>query len=697
MIDLNRDPRQPLRTCCSAVALWLLVGWAAGAQNLHASPPDTDPAGTPAIGTGELESDLEALVGEGLMIPVAEGSPSLSEYLQAGDPALLVEALPDLVAEARERVVEEEETFEPVDTFEEEDPELDRIRRHLAERMAETREDPRKLLAALYLGERTTARPDWYDSLSEETLASIRETLAEQEAIEREEPTFLGVTVDEPAEPFDEAREEVTLYPEELEDEIFRQGDDDGIVTGDALPAEDGEPDGSDSGTSTVTVALTAATSCNDPAPFWPPGPFQVSEYMRGTVTAVIVYLNRRGGVWGPLEVDRQRRVTRFAHDVWEKEARRRGSNLSFRIVERHVDLRGTSAPPERWSENFMLYTSLIQLGVPFPGRDLRRERWWEHGQSQRLRDLRAAANHFRGRTGTDWAYLVFAVDAGWSADPKFRNGAGAYAYLNGGATFVNSTAWEFTGANHYAMTHELGHVFGALDHYRDSSVRCGDRGGYLGTPLTIHEDGLRLSGCTGDSVDVMDRYSRVWLSGPVGGQVPITGVTRSQVGMTGIERWPYLDLKLIGVHRVEISSRPLYLYLVRYEAEVGAVRRVGPEPGSEPGSMTGAKAYVTPARLRRIEFRQPWRSYLDPWTWDRIPIRSPGTTQVQCGSLLAARWDRPVEAIKVRVQDGSRHGSTGGWLDFRLTGAQVVSRSGGPITLQDHAVVPGGAESIFW
>ncbi len=640
---------------------------------------------------------LEAFRGTHLSASLPADSPLAEEYLETGDPALLARLLPELFA--RTTGDGDETAGEEPPPPMAEDPELEGIFRHHAERMMETRSDPRKLAAALYLGDGLEGSSEPPVAPSEEVL----EILAEQEAYEREHPTFLGISVDVPAEPADASEPLPALGAGEPDAELRPGIVEDAAAIGHGvhleIPAAAEERPVDGSGVSTSVAALTAAKSCADPTPFWPPGPFQVSEYMRGTVTAVILYLDRRGGVWGPWEVDRQRRVTKFAHGVWQREARRRGSNLSFKIVEHHVNLRATGVPPERWTEAFMVYSSLSQLGVPFPGRNLRTENWARHSQRQRMRDLRQAAHHFRTRHRTDWAYLIFAVDRGWFVGlPTFRSGAGAYAYLNGGAVFLNSSAWEFIGANHYAMTHELGHVFGALDHYRGSGAACGDPGGYLGTPLSVHEDG-RAAGCAGNAVDIMDRYSRVWLSGPMWAPVPITAVTRSQVGMTGTEQDPYLDLELRNVYRFNFRPDPLYLYEVRYEAEVGATRRVGPQRGDEPHPMSGEKTYVTPARLEWIDFKQPWKKYPDPGRWDRVRLRQSGSpTQVQCGTLIFGQWGKPIDALKVRVSDRSRHGSKGGWIDPRLTGAKIEGKNGRPISKGAYRVTRGsGLGPLLW
>jgi hypothetical protein len=96
-------------------------------------------------------------------------------------------------------------------------------------------------------------------------------------------------------------------------------------------------------------------------------------------------------------------------------------------------------------------------------------------------------ADRLRKRSGADWAFVVYVVDSLRDQDGMFRNGVVAYTadlfgpycmltYDNDGYGFANFAA---------VLTHEMGHVFGALDEYRPPVAgypSTGDlRSGYLG------------------------------------------------------------------------------------------------------------------------------------------------------------------------------------------------------------------------
>lgn len=95
-----------------------------------------------------------------------------------------------------------------------------------------------------------------------------------------------------------------------------------------------------------------------------------------------------------------------------------------------------------------------------------------------RVRDY---VNDLRTTYQTDWAFVIFVVDSSNDADNHFATGYFAYAYLGGPFTVMTY------GNNGYGIhnmdavaTHEMGHIFLALDQYSAAHVSCTTRAGYL-------------------------------------------------------------------------------------------------------------------------------------------------------------------------------------------------------------------------
>jgi hypothetical protein len=82
---------------------------------------------------------------------------------------------------------------------------------------------------------------------------------------------------------------------------------------------------------------------------------------------------------------------------------------------------------------------------------------------------------------GNHWATTIFVVDDTVDSDNRFSNMAFAYAYFNGPFIMVTQGNDGWTDNNfNLVLSHEMGHIFGALDEYQQSNVRNSQRGGYL-------------------------------------------------------------------------------------------------------------------------------------------------------------------------------------------------------------------------
>ncbi len=598
-------------------------------------PPDVDYAGPPSSRGAAAEKADEAATQPPLECGALEAAPALEELSSLGE---LTDALGAALAENGDDCVvfeewaagaegaepEPHEDYEaPLEEAEEEDPLTEAAYARFLERVERMREDPLAQAAALELAGNMFGTNDLEDSelagLSPSPLAEYAERFPEGE----DHP---------PLDPYEEVVE-TELDPEFIEASL-----------GQPEPEEDAEEIGAH------RHALTG--SCSDPESFWPPGVDQPSDYAQGKALAVVVYLDRpnsgflgmSGGRFGPWERQRVRDSVRVSQKVWRDEARARGGKLDFTTREYTVNMSHLGADANKWTENQMIYTTIQSFGG-IAGRNLRTERWGAHGQARRHADLHQVGHDMRRRVGADHVYFVFAVDGGYQTGPTFKSGHGAYAYANGGMMFVNFSAWGF-GINDYSVSHELGHVFGALDHYSNANVSCSKPSGYLGVPTTIQENGAsrRAEGCVPWQPDVMDRFSKVWGHWTLnGGRTPFTDVTARQTGMVPIDEAPRLDARVTGAWRFSSffgSSQPLSLFSVKYETEVGAKARHH--------SVNRGKRHLSKTRLRSIDYEQAaGGGALGP-----VKLRAGSRTQVQCGTVLFYKWGAPPSRLRMRSTD---------------------------------------------
>jgi hypothetical protein len=104
-----------------------------------------------------------------------------------------------------------------------------------------------------------------------------------------------------------------------------------------------------------------------------------------------------------------------------------------------------------------------------------------------------AADDALRQARNTDWATTLFLVNSTNDADGRFTDGMFAYAYIGGPFLVLTSDAGLYgTQQLTPIATHELGHIFGALDQYASAATPCTLESGYLSVPTTNSQ----LDGC---------------------------------------------------------------------------------------------------------------------------------------------------------------------------------------------------------
>ncbi|MBI5000269.1 MAG: hypothetical protein HZB92_01900, partial [Euryarchaeota archaeon] len=97
-----------------------------------------------------------------------------------------------------------------------------------------------------------------------------------------------------------------------------------------------------------------------------------------------------------------------------------------------------------------------------------------------RFQGVRNYINALRNQQGTDWAFAVFVIDSSEDYDGKFSDARYAYAYLGGPYIVMTYDNGAYGIENMAAvLSHEMGHIFYALDEYEGSSSATA-RSGYL-------------------------------------------------------------------------------------------------------------------------------------------------------------------------------------------------------------------------
>ena len=225
-----------------------------------------------------------------------------------------------------------------------------------------------------------------------------------------------------------------------------------------------GRPDGEE--LSGVSGAGLSSTS---------PGYYETSEFMIGSVAVGIIMPESDGSIdddlenWSTARQDEVITEISAALDWWA--AREPAAGLSFTYqVERGVPTGYEPITRPQSDEGLWISDVMGRLG---------------YGSGDRWTRVRDYVNALRTEYETDWAFVAFVVDDEVDTDNFFApNPSGnkyfAYAYL-GGPFMVMTYGNDGYGPTNMdaVMSHEMGHIFLALDAYA-GSTDCDVHGGYL-------------------------------------------------------------------------------------------------------------------------------------------------------------------------------------------------------------------------
>jgi hypothetical protein len=212
-------------------------------------------------------------------------------------------------------------------------------------------------------------------------------------------------------------------------------------------------------------------TAADDPRP----SREQPSAFMAGRVAVQAIFIESDGAAdpstedWTPAQIATIRGHIGAALDWWR--ARLPNARLSFDLTTRVVGSRYEPITYDLSGEGLWIGDALQRMG--FPGMNYFDQAY-------------AADDALRHERKTDWATTIFVVNSEHDDDGRFAGGMFAYAYIGGPFLVITSDAGPY-GTVQLApvATHELGHIFGALDQYDAAQVACTQESGYLSIPTT--------------------------------------------------------------------------------------------------------------------------------------------------------------------------------------------------------------------
>ncbi|KAB8141494.1 hypothetical protein F8S13_19005 [Chloroflexia bacterium SDU3-3] len=240
-------------------------------------------------------------------------------------------------------------------------------------------------------------------------------------------------------------------------------------LTSAAPPLADPEPPAHDALTPPPASASSRATIA-DGASDLPP-----SAFLAGSIAVRLVFVESDGSKepstenWSAEQRAGVERQVRAALDWWE--ARVPNAHASFTLVSQAAATGYEPISHGLAEEHLWASEALDALG--FSGSD-------------HFEQAYAADNAIRSQLHTDWATTIFVINSANDPDGRFSDNYFAYAYVGGPFMVFTSDASSYGFERlPVVISHELGHIFGALDQYESANVPCATRGGYLGVAST--------------------------------------------------------------------------------------------------------------------------------------------------------------------------------------------------------------------
>jgi hypothetical protein len=213
------------------------------------------------------------------------------------------------------------------------------------------------------------------------------------------------------------------------------------------------------------------------------------SGYAMGSMTWNVIMLESNGGIDANVENWTSTEITTIQNEINQAKTYWEGLTAGFH-------------PGARLSIDIHYENGGVPMATPYEPitRSSSQEGQWINSAMNALgynsgghfNNVRNYNHARRIADGNHWATTIFIVDDTVDSDNRFSNSAFAYAYFNGPYTMLTqgNNGWGINNFN-MVLSHEMGHIFGALDEYQASGVKNSQRAGYLnGLTLNASLDG---------------------------------------------------------------------------------------------------------------------------------------------------------------------------------------------------------------
>ncbi|HEY3229401.1 MAG TPA: hypothetical protein VGJ87_09275 [Roseiflexaceae bacterium] len=244
--------------------------------------------------------------------------------------------------------------------------------------------------------------------------------------------------------------------------------------------------------------ARPTLASADDPHPSLT----QPSAFMAGHVAVQVIFVESDGSAepstenWTPDQISTIMGHIGSALDWWG--ARLPNARLSFALTSSVVGSRYEPITHKIDAEGLWIGDVLARTGF---------------SSASYFDQAYAADDTLRRAQGADWGTTIFIANSAADDDGRFADGLFAYAYIGGPFLVLTSDVGAYGTAQLAPVaTHELGHIFGALDQYASAATPCSQQSGYLAVPTTNSEAG----GCGTHFVCIMLSPSAAYPNGEV-------------------------------------------------------------------------------------------------------------------------------------------------------------------------------------
>jgi hypothetical protein len=201
------------------------------------------------------------------------------------------------------------------------------------------------------------------------------------------------------------------------------------------------------------------------------PGYYQTSDYMIGHVAVGLILPESNGShetdseQWTSAELEQVQEQVQQALEWWA--SLEPAAHLEF-TLETHLGVPIGYEPIAHTLSDEELWIGETMAALGFEN-------------DNHFGAVRDYVNDLRERSGSDWALAILVVDSSADSDGRFEDNYFAYAYI-GGPFMVMTYDNSGYGSNNMnaVTTHEMGHIFHALDQYASSGMHCDYRAGYL-------------------------------------------------------------------------------------------------------------------------------------------------------------------------------------------------------------------------